>query len=194
MNTQATAAPSVCVVLAVFNGMRFLPEQFDSVLGQLRSSDEVLVVDDASNDGSAQWIATRSDPRVTLHRNPHNLGAIRSFERGLALTRHDIVFLCDQDDVWLPGKRDAVVAAFQSNPGTAVVVSDARVIDARGNVTAPSFMATRGGFRAGQHTLAQSVPRLRNGGPPRRHRCRAAAATARANARYVAGHGWQCAW
>jgi glycosyltransferase involved in cell wall biosynthesis len=144
-----STSPPVSVVLAVYNGMRFLPAQLESVLRQLQPTDELLVIDDASRDGSAQWIAARDDPRLKLHHNSHNLGAIRSFERGLALARHDIIFLCDQDDLWLTSKRDVVVAAFEQHPSALVVVSDARVVDVDGKITAPSFMATRGGFHGG---------------------------------------------
>jgi hypothetical protein len=62
------------------------------------------------------------------------------------LAKNEVIFLCDQDDVWLPGKRAAFVAAFEQDPLVSVVISDAEVIDAQGRVTAPSFMATRRGF------------------------------------------------
>jgi hypothetical protein len=146
---MTSRAESVSVVLAMRDGLRFLPEQVRSVLGQLAAGDELVVVDDASADDSAAWIQALRDPRIALHRNAANVGVRRTFERGLALARHDIVFLCDQDDVWLPGKRDTVVAAFARSPSVQVVVSDAEVVDGGGSRLAPSFMATRGGFRAG---------------------------------------------
>jgi hypothetical protein len=62
------------------------------------------------------------------------------------MARNDIIFLCDQDDVWLPGKRDAFVAAFDADPLAQVVISDAEVIDGEGRVIEKSFMALRGGF------------------------------------------------
>lgn len=139
----------VSVVMASYNGERYLRPQLDSVLGQLLPVDELIVVDDASTDGSAAWLASVEDPRIRLHRNPTNLGVRLTFERGFALARHEIVFLCDQDDVWLTGKRTAFVTAFERDPQTLVVISDAQIVDADGNIVAPSFMATRGGFRGG---------------------------------------------
>jgi glycosyltransferase involved in cell wall biosynthesis len=143
------AAVRVSVVLAVHNGLRFLPLQISSVLDQLRQQDELIVVDDASSDGSSAWLEALADSRVCLHRHETNRGVIPTFEHGLSLARHDIVFLCDQDDIWLPGKREAFVQAFDASPGSLVVVSDAQIVDAQGVLTAPSFMATRGGFRGG---------------------------------------------
>jgi glycosyltransferase involved in cell wall biosynthesis len=139
----------VSVVLALHNGLPFLPEQVRSVLADLHAGDELIVVDDASRDGSAAWIEALGDPRITLERNEANLGVRRTFERGLALAQHEVVFLCDQDDVWLAGKRDAFVEAFAHTPTAQVVVSDAEVIDSEGTLVAPSFMAIRGGFRSG---------------------------------------------
>jgi glycosyltransferase involved in cell wall biosynthesis len=137
----------VSVVLAVHDGLKYLPLQISSVLDQLRNDDELIVIDDASVDGSSAWVEALADSRVSLHRHDANQGVIRTFEHGLSLAQHDIVFLCDQDDVWLPGKREAFVQAFNNNPRALVVVSDAQIVDAQGVLVAPSFMATRGGFR-----------------------------------------------
>ena len=135
------------VVLAVHNGLRFLPAQIESVLDELGPTDEVIVIDDASSDGSADWLRGVADARLQLLRNPRNEGVLASFERGLAIARNEIVFLCDQDDVWLPGKRAAFLAKFACDPKILVVVSDAQVIDAEGFIAEPSAMAARGGFR-----------------------------------------------
>lgn len=139
----------ISVVMAVYNGRRFLPAQIVSVLAQLEPEDELVVIDDASSDDSIAWLVSLNDPRLQVHSNSSNLGVLGSFERGLSLARQPIVFLCDQDDVWLPGKRSAFVAAFERDPRILVVVSDAELIDGHGVVTASSFMATRGGFRSG---------------------------------------------
>lgn len=138
---------SISVVMAVYNGLRFLPAQIDSVLSQLEGDDELVIVDDASTDNSANWLRTLGSPRIRLHINAVNAGVRLSFDRGLGLARNDLIFLCDQDDVWLPGKRAAMVNAFATHPRAVVVVSDAEIIDGDGRVTAPSFMATRGGFK-----------------------------------------------
>ena len=139
----------VSVVMAVYNGGPFLAEQVGSIRAELHADDELVVVDDASTDDSAQWMEALADPRVKVHRNATNIGIRATFERGFGLARHDIVFLADQDDVWLAGKRDAFVAAFQGDARAVVVVSDAQLIDGGGALLAPSFMATRGGFRSG---------------------------------------------
>ena len=136
----------ISVVMAVHNGSRYLDEQMRSILDQLHDDDEFVVIDDASGDDSVAKIEALADSRLKLHRNPVNLGIRATFERGFAQARHDIVFLSDQDDVWIEGKRDALVAAFHEDPAVVVVLSDSQLIDADGALIAPSFMATRGGF------------------------------------------------
>jgi glycosyltransferase involved in cell wall biosynthesis len=139
---------SVSVVMAVHNGGRFLEPQVRSVLAQLEPGDELIAIDDASTDDSPAFFDSLSHPALRLVRNDRNLGVLATFERGLSMARHDVVMLCDQDDIWLPGKRSAFTYAFAQAPQPLVVVSDAQVIDADGHIVAPSFMAGRGGFDA----------------------------------------------
>jgi colanic acid biosynthesis glycosyl transferase WcaI len=138
---------NISVVMAVYNGHRYLLEQLRSVLAQLEEGDELIVIDDASSDDSADIVRQLAAPAIRLFTNPRNLGVVKSFERGLGLARQPFVFLCDQDDVWLPGKRAAYVAAFLQDPTISVVVSDAQLIDGDGGLVADSYMTTvRGGF------------------------------------------------
>ena len=141
--------PSVSVVMATYNGKPYLGEQLNSVLAELLPDDELIIVDDGSQDGTLELLDSLKSPAVRVVQNLTNVGVFATFERGLLMSRKEIIFLCDQDDVWLSGKRAAFVAAFERDPRTLVVVSDAQLIDASGSVTAPSFMATRGGFRGG---------------------------------------------
>ncbi|WP_338415649.1 glycosyltransferase family 2 protein [uncultured Sphaerotilus sp.] len=145
--TSVSQAPSVSVVMATYNGTRYLPQQIRSVLDQLVEADELVIVDDCSRDDTVALIESIGSSRIRLYRNDRNQGVFHSFERALSLSQGEVVFLCDQDDVWLPGKRQAFVDAFVRDPAALIVLSDAQVIDAQSNVTITSFMATRGGFQ-----------------------------------------------
>ena len=143
--------------MAVYNGNPYIKDQVYSVLRQLETEDEVVIIDDLSSDGSGEWVSSLNDPRINVYVNPCNLGVLASFERGLAMASHPIIFLCDQDDVWFPSKRAEIVSAFESDRDVLVVLSDAQLIDADGVVTSPSFMTPRGGFRGGVfHTLIRN--------------------------------------
>jgi hypothetical protein len=69
-----------------------------------------------------------------------NAGVIPTFERVLARATHDLVFLSDQDDEWLPGKVEAVVGAF-ADPAVMGVVTDAVIVDETGLVPDQSYFA-----------------------------------------------------
>jgi hypothetical protein len=135
--------------MAVYNGERFLLQQVESVLKELLPEDELIVVDDGSTDRSVVLLDSINSSAIRILKNDFNLGVIGTFERGLRYVIGEIVFLCDQDDVWLPGKRATIVAAFENDPELSIVVSDAEIIDGEGRVTSPSFMTTRGGFAGG---------------------------------------------
>lgn len=139
----------ISVCMAVYNGAAYLLPQFESILAQLRTADEVVVVDDASQDDSADVLRNLSDSRLHVYRNETNLGVLASFEKALKLAHGDILFLSDQDDLWLPGKVDKIIEVFSLNPEITLVTSDAQIIDKCGFVVAESFFAQRGHFAIG---------------------------------------------
>src|SRR5215467_9433190 len=138
---------NVSVVMATYNGARFVDAQIGSILAQLEKHDELVVVDDASTDDTPERVAAIADGRVALHRNGRNRGVLATFEQALRLARHEVIFLADQDDLWFPEKRVTLHGALEENPFATLAISDAQVIDETGAVIAPSFMAMRDGFR-----------------------------------------------
>jgi glycosyltransferase involved in cell wall biosynthesis len=146
---SAGASFAVSVVMATYNGARFLPTQLESIVSCLRDGDELIVVDDGSSDETLQILEASRWPGLVVVRNPVNLGVKKAFEVGLRRATKEVVFLSDQDDVWMPGKRDAFVQKFVEDPECVLVISDAVIINADGRVVGSSFMSTLGGFRPG---------------------------------------------
>lgn len=135
--------------MAVYNGAAFLKPQIESILVQLRAQDELIVVDDGSRDDSVAVLEIMRDPRLHVHCNERNLGVLPTFERALSQAGGDIVFLSDQDDIWLPGKVAKALDVFASNPRVTMVVTDAVIVDEQGRVLNPSFFSVRGRFSTG---------------------------------------------
>jgi glycosyltransferase involved in cell wall biosynthesis len=127
---------SVC--MATYNGARFVVRQLDTVLKQLGPDDEVIVVDDGSKDNTVQIIRESYDDRVQVYVNEKNLGVIHSFEKAISLAKGDILFLCDQDDVWVDNKVETVLKAFKED-GAILVVHDAYVVDGNLETINPSW-------------------------------------------------------
>jgi glycosyltransferase involved in cell wall biosynthesis len=135
--------------MAVYNGAPFLRTQVSSILEQIGAGDELTIVDDASRDDSAALLAGIGDPRIRVHRNERNAGVLASFEKALSLARGEILFLSDQDDVWLPGKVRKTLDVFGAHPSITMVASDAKLIDDEGRTLGGSFFAQRGRFAPG---------------------------------------------
>lgn len=115
MSGTGTGPVRASVCMATYQGAAYVAEQVRSILAQLGPGDELVVVDDASRDATAGIVAAFDDPRVRLVRNETNRGYVRTFERALELARGDYLFLADQDDVWLSGRLDAMLAALQDH-------------------------------------------------------------------------------
>jgi glycosyltransferase involved in cell wall biosynthesis len=118
--------------MTTYNGGRYLREQLESFSAQTRLPDELVVCDDGSKDDTLAVLEdfARSAPfPVRIFRNPKNLGFIRNFEQVISRCTGELVFLSDQDDVWLPGKIAAVEAVFREHPDVAVVVHDGELVD-----------------------------------------------------------------
>ena len=124
------SSPRISIALATFNGARYLDEQLRSLENQSLPPDEVVVVDDSSSDESLDIVrafARRTPFAVHVVRNPCNKGYRVTFEAALTATSGDIVFLCDQDDVWHQRKIETVAAAFKMRPAAALIIHDLRI-------------------------------------------------------------------
>jgi glycosyltransferase involved in cell wall biosynthesis len=141
--------PKVSVCIAAYQGERYIALQLRSILAQLSPDDEVIIVDDASTDGTTGEISALQDPRIVLLQTTRNQGVLRAFENALSHSSGEIVFLSDQDDIWLPKKVETVLDAFAQDPELMLVTSDAILIDENGTKTGDSFYAKRGKFRSG---------------------------------------------
>ena len=127
-----------CVVLCTYNGERFLGPQLDSLLAQTRRPECIVIADDASDDGTWSLLegfrgrAETQGVEVDAARNPCNLGFARNFSDAMVRAEGDIVFLCDQDDVWHAEKIERMAAEFERRPRLGLLHADARLIDGEG--------------------------------------------------------------
>ncbi|MDQ0645052.1 glycosyltransferase [Microbacterium murale] len=101
----------VSVCMATYNGAAYLAAQLDSILAELEPQDEVIIVDDASSDGTVALLEAVADPRVSIHARADNRGYVRTFEQALSLATGDVLMLSDQDDVWIAGRRERLIEA-----------------------------------------------------------------------------------
>lgn len=106
---------SIAVVIPTFNRIDVLPRALESVLAQTRPPDEIIVVDDGSDDGTADWIE-RARPGVCLIRQ-ENAGVSAARNRGVEAASSDWIALLDSDDAWMPEKLERQTEAIEKEAG-----------------------------------------------------------------------------
>ena len=102
MKSENNSMISVC--MATYNGQKYIKEQIDSILCQLGPADELVISDDHSTDLTPDIIKSYDDKRIKFFYNELKKGVTHNFENALLKSKGDILFLADQDDVWLPNK------------------------------------------------------------------------------------------
>jgi len=135
---------SVCI--ATYNGEKYIREQLRSILSQLGSDDEVIVSDDQSSDQTISIIESLKDERVKIYINKSGRGYSKNFENSINHASGDIIFLSDQDDVWMEDKIDIMSDELQNAD---LVVSDALITDENLVITLGSHFnihGTKSGF------------------------------------------------
>ena len=148
----SVCAVSISVCMATFNGEAYVSQQVVSILEQLQPTDELIVVDDCSTDRTLEVIRQIGDPRISIHVNDSNQREVRSFGRAISLALNDIVFLSDQDDVWMAG-RVRLMTQRLIESGSDVLCSNFTWTDAAGKALDVKFDGV---------SAAHSARRLRN--------------------------------
>ena len=121
------------VAVITYNGLKYLPQQLDSIVAQTRVPEHIVVSDDRSTDGTWAFLqdwAQRCPVRVTLIRNEQQLGLTGNFEQAIGAVEADIVFTADQDDIWLGDKVERLARVFETEPEVLLVHTDATLVDA----------------------------------------------------------------
>lgn len=128
------SCPLVSVLVPVHNASRYLQQCLDSVASQTCEHWEMLIVDDASTDGSrpiAEAFANR-EPRARLFTNDRNLGLPATLNRGLDEVRGRYVARLDADDEMLPDRLAAQVACLEAHPELGLLGAGAIIVDGDG--------------------------------------------------------------
>lgn len=138
--------------MAVYNGAAYLPAQLESLVYQSRLPDELVICEDGSSDDSLSLLEefSKAAPfEVKIFPSTQNNGYVATFSEALSHCRGDLVFLCDQDDVWMPEKIEQVCAMAESNAQPLLWMNNAELTD--GDLI-PSGMTTFDQMhRAGQN-------------------------------------------
>jgi glycosyltransferase involved in cell wall biosynthesis len=123
----------VSVCLASYNGEKFIHKQIESIISDLGQFDELIICDDCSVDNTCSIIRSFNDARIKLICNQKRLGFVKNFEKLITLATGDLIFLSDQDNIWIKGKIEKVISVFQKDSSIRLVCHSFIPIDAQEN-------------------------------------------------------------
>lgn len=107
--------PKVTVLMPVYNGVPFVAEAIQSILGQTFTDFEFLIIDDGSTDESISMISAYNDLRIRFVKNASNLGLVASLNHGLELARGEYIARMDADDISRPERLACQVEFMDAN-------------------------------------------------------------------------------
>ena len=131
----------ISVAMASYNGEKYIKKQIETILENLNYSDELVISDDGSSDMTIEIIKSFEDNRIKLLNGPKK-GLKKNFENAIKNSSGDIIFLADQDDIWMKNKVNKVVKCFNSNDYI-LIQHDAIVVDDNNSVMFESFAEHR---------------------------------------------------
>ena len=127
----------ISVAMTTYNGEKYVTAQLYSVLNQSLKPDEVIICDDCSTDSTVslinEFIEKNKLINFRLILNENNLGYIKNFRKAISLASGDIIFLCDQDDIWQEDKIKTMAELMENNRNIKALASAYKLIDAEGN-------------------------------------------------------------
>lgn len=115
---------SVCI--ATYNGEKYIVEQLKSILQQLGKNDEIIISDDHSKDNTLEVVRYLKDVRIKIFMNENENGYSKNFENAINKSSGDIIFISDQDDVWMPTKVQTMIKALSNS---SLAVHNASIVD-----------------------------------------------------------------
>lgn len=136
----------VSIAMCTYNGSANVLAQLQSFSDQTRLPEELIVCDDASTDATVEIVrsfAAQAPFPVQLLINEKNLGFAANFAKALSQCGGDVIFLSDQDDVWLPTKLEKFVDVFSSDSEVGLAFCDALLVDGQLNSLGQTWWQSR---------------------------------------------------
>lgn len=132
----------ISIVVATYNGEKFIEEQLNSLVNQTVMPNEIVISDDNSTDSTVdicRKFKNKSTVEVKIFNNKNYHGVTGNFENAAKNATGNIVFFSDQDDVWYENKIEETLKAFQNYPTCVGVFSNADCVDVNLNKLGATF-------------------------------------------------------
>ena len=136
------------ILLATYNGEKYLEEQLDSILNQTYENFRLLISDDGSKDNTRKILEkySKKDNRIILFFQEKNLGVIKNFEFLLRKVENKYYMFSDQDDIWKKNKIEKSIIKLEET-NSDLVYSDLEVVDENLNIIYKSYWKLKGIYK-----------------------------------------------
>lgn len=133
----------ISIAMTTYNGAKYIKQQLDSLISQVRKADEVIIIDDCSSDGTdfivESFLETKQLQNWYFTKNEHRLGYINNFNKAIGKCTGDVILLCDQDDIWEQNKISYMEEVFLHNSYIKVLASSVVFVDEQGDEIDKNF-------------------------------------------------------
>lgn len=152
MESRVSHQPSVRIMMATYNGEKYISKQIDSILNQTYLNWSMVIQDDGSTDKTESIVSNYCDERITFRFNPEtrhgpliNFHSIANQEK-LSGNIYDYYMFCDQDDIWDIDKIERMVRYISAKDDSIPQLcnSDMRIIDGDDNIVHDSICDLQG--------------------------------------------------
>ena len=157
----------ISVVIAAYNGFDHIREQLESIRNQSIVPHEIVISDDGSTDNTCgiadEFARNTPDINVVMIQNSAPHGVDHNFANALRHASGDVIFICDQDDVWLPNRVETMLSVFDGKT-PAATFCDSSIVDADlkplgfTHIQSRGFSSVKECFSCGSKAFLKRVP------------------------------------
>ncbi|MCC4396417.1 glycosyltransferase [Limosilactobacillus reuteri] len=147
----------ISVVMATFNSSKYIVQQLNSIIQNNDQIDEMIIVDDCSNDNTVSIIQNIISKyhldKWRVYENKSNLGYRKTFRKAISKTHGDIIVLCDHDDIWIKNKISIIRNAFKENDNILYLATKYIQIDGNGDLVKVKLKKNRANNNLIKHSV-----------------------------------------
>jgi len=128
-----TNGPTISVVMAVYNGEKYLRESVESILNQTFKNFEFVIINDGSSDRTQEILESYIDPRIILIHRKH-FGLTKSLNKGISLAKGKYISRQDADDISMPERLEKQISFLEEHKSVALLGTTVKIIDENGSL------------------------------------------------------------
>lgn len=129
--------PKFSIILPVRNGGSYVKECVKSILSQTYTDFNLIVLDNASTDGTLEWIRSFKDDRIVIHPSSQSLSIEKNWARIITVPKNEFITCIGHDDILLPGYLHEMNELIQAYPDASLYQTHFNFIDAKGDILRP---------------------------------------------------------